>query len=587
MPVELFGFTIGRTNQPTNNLQSFAKPEYEDGALPISSGGAYGTYVDTDASIKTEFELINRYRDMALQSEVEAAVDDIVNEAIVTSHEVPPVRINLDNINISDSIREKISVEFKEVTRLLDFNKKGVEIFKRWYVDGRCYYHAVIDEKQPKRGIQELRVLDPRKIKKVRESKKKEGNPVTNPYPSQTSVAREYFVYNEKGLYKGQGQASYSTTFGQAASGIRISPDAIIYAHSGLLNTSRSMVLSYLHKAIKPLNQLRMLEDALVIYRISRAPERRIFYIDVGNLPKIKAEQYLRDLMTKYRNKLVYDANTGEIRDDRKHMSMLEDYWLPRREGGRGTEISTLPGGQNLGDIEDILYFQKKLYKSLSVPISRLESEANYTIGRATEISRDEVKFTRFVNKLQTQFSNLFNDCLERQLTLKGILSREDWNKIKTNVYYDYENDSHFAEVKNAELMQDRMNLLRDLSDYAGKYYSHDFIRKHILRQTDDQIREIDDAISSELDDPRYNRDDQAGAGGGGGAPLFNEVIPSSDKKEVILEDIDRKIEEKFENAKKEKELKETVSDVFNSILEDDDDELKDTLNDVFNSVRK
>ena len=345
------------------------------------------------------------------------------------------------------------------------------------------------------------------------------------------------------------------------------------------------MILSYLHKAIKPLNQLRMLEDALVIYRISRAPERRIFYIDVGNLPKLKAEQYLRDLMAKYRNKLVYDANTGEVRDDRKHMSMLEDYWLPRREGGRGTEISTLPGGQNLGDIEDILYFQKKLYKALNVPISRLESEANYTIGRATEISRDEVKFTRFVNKLQTAFSELFNECLDRQLTLKGILSREDWNKLKADIYYVYENDSHFAEVKNAELMQDRMNLLRDLSDYAGKYYSHDFIRKHVLRQTDDQIREIDDAISTELDDPRYNRSEDPQSGGG--APLFNEIEHDTNEKGVILEDIDRKIEEKFDIAKKDKELKETVSEVFNSILEDDDDELKDTLNDVFNSVRK
>ena len=521
---------------------------------------------------------------MALQAEVEAAVDDIVNEAIVTSHEVPPVRINLDNINISDNIKEKIKSEYKEVIRLLDFNKKGIDIFKRWYIDGRCYYHVVIDEKQPKRGIQDLKVLDPRKIRKVRESKAKAGDPRKTPYGTTEKETREYFVYNEKGLYKGQGQG-YSTTFGQAASGIRISPDAIVYTHSGLLNSKRSMILSYLHKAIKPLNQLRMLEDALVIYRISRAPERRIFYIDVGNLPKLKAEQYLRDLMTKYRNKLVYDANTGEIRDDRKHMSMLEDYWLPRREGGRGTEISTLPGGQNLGDIEDILYFQKKLYKALNVPISRLESEANYTIGRATEISRDEVKFTRFVNKLQTAFSELFNECLERQLTLKGVLSREDFKKIRTEIYYVYENDSHFAEVKNAELMQDRMNLLRDLSDYAGKYYSHDFIRKHVLRQTDDQIREIDDAISTELDDPRYNRDDQAG-GGGGGAPLFNEV-EQDNEKEVILEDIDKKIDEKFELAKKDKELKDSVTDVFNSILEDDDDELKDTLNDVFNSVRK
>ena len=584
MPIELFGFTIGKKDQPTKTLQTFAKPEYDDGALPVTSGGVYGTYVDTDATIKTEFELVNRYRDMALQAEVEAAIDDIVNEAIVTSHEVPPVRINLDNINISDGIKEKIRVEFDEVARLLDFNKKGVEIFKRWYVDGRMFYHVVIDEKQPKRGIQELRVLDPRKIKKVRETKKKEGDPRKVPYGTQASDTREFYVYNERGLYKGQGQP-YATTFGQAASGIRIAPDAIVYVHSGMMNSTRTMVLSHLHKAIKPLNQLRMLEDAMVIYRISRAPERRIFYIDVGNLPKLKAEQYLRDLMTKYRNKLVYDANTGEIRDDRKHMSMLEDYWLPRREGGRGTEISTLPGGQNLGDIEDILYFQKKLYKSLSVPISRLESEANYTRGRATEISRDEVKFTRFVNKLQTHFSQLFNDCLERQLTLKGILSREDWKKIRTEVYYAYENDSHFAEVKNAELMQDRMNLLRDLSDYAGKYYSHDFIRKHILRQTDDQIRDIDDAIASELEDPRYNRDEE-GAQAGGGMPMYNETEPDSEKQ-PIFEDIDKKIEEKFEIAKKDKELKETVSDVFNSILEDDDDELKDTLNDVFNSVRK
>jgi len=584
MPIDLFGFTIGRKQEPTKTLQAFAKPEYEDGALPVSSGGVYGTYLDTDATIKTEFELVNRYRDMALQAEVEAAVDDIVNEAIVTSHEVPPVRINLDNINVSDNIKEKIKSEFREIVRLLDFNKKGVDIFKRWYIDGRCYYHVVIDEKQPKRGIQDLKVLDPRKIRKVRETKKKEGDPRTVPYGSQQRETREYFVYNEKGLYKGQGQG-YSTTFGQAASGIRIATDAIVYTHSGLLNGQRSMILSYLHKAIKPLNQLRMLEDALVIYRISRAPERRIFYIDVGNLPKLKAEQYLRDLMAKYRNKLVYDANTGEVRDDRKHMSMLEDYWLPRREGGRGTEISTLPGGQNLGDIEDILYFQKKLYKALNVPISRLESEANYTIGRATEISRDEVKFTRFVNKLQTAFSELFNECLDRQLTLKGILSRDDWKKLKADVYYVYENDSHFAEVKNAELMQDRMNLLRDLSDYAGKYYSHEFIRKHVLRQTDDQIREIDDAISTELDDPRYNRSEDPQ--GGGGAPLFNEIEHDTNEKGVILEDIDRKIEEKFDIAKKDKELKETVSEVFNSILEDDDDELKDTLNDVFNSVRK
>jgi len=579
MAVELFGFKIGRKEDPPNkNLQVFTQPEYDDGALPVSSGGVFGTYVDTEGAVKSEIELVNRYRDMALQSEVENAIDDIVNEAIVPSHEVAPIRVNIDNINISDKIKDKLRLEFKEISRLLDFNNTGVDTFRRWYVDGRLFYHVVIDEKNPKRGIQELRVLDPRKVKKVRESKKKgQGQNLTE---KNNITHREFYIYNEKGLYQTQGQ-SYSTQFGSAASGLRISPDSIVYCHSGLMNSTRTMVLSYLHKAIKPLNQLRMLEDALVIYRISRAPERRIFYIDVGNLPKIKAEQYLRDLMTKYRNKLVYDANTGEIRDDRKHMSMLEDYWLPRREGGRGTEISTLPGGQNLGDIEDILYFQKKLYKSLGVPISRLESEASYTIGRATEISRDEVKFTRFVNKLQNRFSTLFNECLERQLALKGIMSRDDFKKLKNEIFYEYESDSHFAEVKEQELLQDRMNLLRDMSDYTGKYYSHDYIRKHVLRQTDDQIREIDDGISKELEDPRYNEPEPEQ---GGSQNFYNEYEP---EKPIITEDIDKKIEEKFELAKKDKELKETVTDVFNSILEDDDDELKDTLEDVFNSVRK
>ena len=383
MPIELFGFTIGKKEENKDvKITTFAQADDDNDVLSVSGGGVHGVYLDTEGAIKGDNELINRYRDMSLQAEVENAIDDIVNEAIVTSKDKPVVHIKLDNLNISENIKEKVRAEFKTVSKLLDFQNIGHDLFRRWYIDGRLYYHVILNEKNPKNGIYELRVLDPRKIKKVRETKK-----VKTPN-GEKKVYEEYYVYNEKGLYQQQGYA-YGTTFTNAASGLKISPDTIVYCHSGLMNGKRSSVLSYLHKAIKPLNQLRMLEDALVIYRISRAPERRIFYVDVGNLPKLKAEQYMRDLMSRYKNKLVYDANSGEIRDDRKHMSMLEDYWMPRAEGGRGTEISTLPGGQNLGDIEDVLYFQKKLYKSLGVPISRLESEASYTIGRATEISRD------------------------------------------------------------------------------------------------------------------------------------------------------------------------------------------------------
>ena len=513
MPIDLFGFTIGRKQEPTKTLQAFAKPEYEDGALPISSGGVFGTYLDTDATIKTEFELVNRYRDMALQAEVEAAVDDIVNEAIVTSHEVPPVRINLDNINVSDNIKEKIKTEFREIVRLLDFNKKGVDIFKRWYIDGRCYYHVVIDEQQPKRGIQDLKVLDPRKIRKVRETKKKEGDPRTVPYGSQQRETREYFVYNEKGLYKGQGQG-YSTTFGQAASCIRIATDAIVYTHSGLLNGQRSMILSYLHKAIKPLNQLRMLEDALVIYRISRAPERRIFYIDVGNLPKGKAEDYLRNIMQQYRNKLVYDAKTGDIKDDKKHMSMLEDFFLPRREGGRGTEISTLPGGENLGQIDDILYFQKKLYRALNVPLNRLEQEAQFSLGRTTEITRDEIKFKKFIDRLRKRFSDLFMQLLKTQLLLKGVITRDDWNSWKNGIVFDYIEDNYFSELKQSEMIRERFEMLSSLDEYMGTFISKEWVRKNVLRFSEEEIEDINKQIDAEEkageldmpdpDDPRF-----------------------------------------------------------------------------------
>ncbi len=556
MPIELFGFSIGKKEKKNVKAQTFAEPEYEDGSLTVASGGAYGTYVDTEGAIKSESELINRYRDMGLQAEVENAIDDIINEAIVASKEKPLVRINVDNLNVSEPIRDKIRLEFKAISRLLDLQNLGHDVFKRWYIDGRIYYHVIVDENNLEKGIHELRVLDPRKIKKIREKKNDR-----QPDGKTKTTVTEYYVYNQKGIYQSQGQ-TMGTAFTSAAAGLKISPDAIVYTHSGLMNSTRTLVLSYLHKAIKPLNQLRMIEDSLVIYRISRAPERRIFYVDVGNLPKLKAEQYMRDLMTRYKNKLVYDAQTGEVRDDRKHMSMLEDYWMPRREGGRGTEITTLPGGANLGDIEDVLYFQKKLYKSLGVPISRLESEANYTIGRATEISRDEVKFTRFVNKLQSRFSLMFDEMMERQLTLKGIMSKEDWKNIKNEIFYEFESDSHFAEIKNSELMQDRLNILRDMQDYAGKYWSHEYIRKHILMMTDDEVKTNDEQIQKEIDDPRFSGEEDM---------QFNSAEINTDNKQEINEDIDKKIEEKFEFAKKENDIKDKVNDILFSVLEDDE----------------
>ena len=557
MPIELFGFTIGKKEENKDvKITTFAQADDDNDVLSVSGGGVHGVYLDTEGAIKGDNELINRYRDMALQAEVENAIDDIVNEAIVTSKDKPVVHIKLDNLNISENIKEKVRAEFKSVSKLLDFQNIGHDLFRRWYIDGRLYYHVILNEKNPKNGIYELRVLDPRKIKKVRETKKEKL-----PNGQVKKVYEEYYVYNEKGLYQQQGY-SYGTTFTNAASGLKIAPDTIVYCHSGLMNGKRSSVLSYLHKAIKPLNQLRMLEDALVIYRISRAPERRIFYVDVGNLPKLKAEQYMRDLMSRYKNKLVYDANSGEIRDDRKHMSMLEDYWMPRAEGGRGTEISTLPGGQNLGDIEDVLYFQKKLYKSLGVPISRLESEASYTIGRATEISRDEVKFTRFVNKLQNRFSFLFDELMERQLSLKGIMARDDWKLIKNEIYYDFENDSHFTELKRNELMQDRMNLMRELEQYIGKYYSHEYVRRNVLMQNDDEIISNDEQISKELEDSRY---------GGGDMQFNSNIIEPEPDKELMLEDtLDKKFEEKFELKKEEKKLKETINDILSTIHKDD-----------------
>ena len=490
MPIELFGFTIGKTqkDKEARDKASFALPPSDDGSLDVYGGGAfgaYGTYIDMEGSAKNDLELIIRYRQMALYPECELAVDDIVNDAIVSDRENPPVTINLENLNLSPDIKEKIIENFNEVVDLLNFREYGFDIFRKWYIDGRLFYHIIIDQNNPKRGVLELRPLDSLKIKKIRQVL-----PPKSQDPNAQPIIEEYFAYNEQGVDGKKG--------GQI---VRIAPDSIAYNHSGLLNADKTLVLSYLHKAIKPLNQLRMIEDAVVIYRITRAPERRIFYIDVGNLPKLKAEQYLRDIMTRYKNKLVYDSNTGEVRDDRRHQSMLEDYWLPRREGGRGTEITTLPPGENLGELADVEYFQKKLYKSLNVPVSRLEQDAGFQLGRSTEISRDEVKFSRFIERLRNRFNGLFNTCLEKHLILKGIITLNDWRVIQHGIHYEWQTDAHFAELKEAEMLQERLNLLQSMNfadEIIGNFYSKEHVRKRILKQSQEEIEQIDKEIEAE-----------------------------------------------------------------------------------------
>lgn len=491
--MELFGFEIKRKDE---DLPSFVEKNEDDGAVNISvSGGAYGTYVDLEGTAKTEAELVTKYRSMEQHHEVQKAIEDIVNEAIVISTNEKVVELNLDEVEFSDNVKKLISEEFQNVLGLLDFSNKGYDTFMRWYVDGRLNYHVIIDEKNVKAGIQELRYIDPRKIRKIRETvKKKDQNTDT----ILKATKNEYYLYNDKGFLKDNKAATISDG---SVKGVRIAKDAVVQCTSGVLNETNSLVLSHLHKAIKPLNQLKMLEDAAVIYRISRAPERRIFYIDVGNLPKGKAEQYLRDMMVKHKNRLVYDASTGEVRDDRKHMTMLEDFWLPRREGGRGTEITTLPGGQNLGEMEDVLYFQKNLYKSLNVPVSRLEQDAGFSLGRASEISRDEVKFAKFINRLRTRFSILFDDILEKQLILKGIVTPEDWKEIKNKIRYDFIQDNHFEELKQSEILRERLQTLRDLDDYVGVYYSKEWIRKNLLMMTDEDIEELQKQIEAEVEE--------------------------------------------------------------------------------------
>ncbi len=487
---ELFGFTIQRSSKERDGEKTFSIPTSDDGTIDVAGGGFFGQILDTDGRERSDLDLIKRYRDIAQQAECDTAIEDIVNEGIVSNQNDQAIEISLDRLHYPDKIKRKIRTEFDEVLRLLNFEQKGHDIFRRWYVDGRIFYHKVIDTKNPRKGITELRYIDATKIKKVREvqtkiDSKHQGVEVAEKID-------EYFVYNEKGLTGPGGVGSNQ--------GIKIAPDAITYVPSGLIEGNGGRVLSYLHKAIKPVNQLRMIEDALVIYRISRAPERRIFYIDVGNLPKIKAEQYLKDVMNRYRNKLVYDANTGEIRDDRNHMSMLEDFWLPRREGGRGTEITTLPGGSNLGEIDDIQYFRTKLYRSLNVPISRLEAESGFSLGRSTEITRDELKFTKFVQRIRKKFSPIFTDILKTQLLLKGIIAPEDWPKIQEHIQYDYLADGHFAELKDAELLENRLNQLQTVEAYIGTFFSKEYVLKKVLRMNDTEIQEMRDQIKKEMD---------------------------------------------------------------------------------------
>ena len=488
---ELFGYEVKRKKE-SDKAKSFVAPSDQEGTLDIAGGaGFFGQYLSYDKAARNEFDLIRKYRTTAENPECDQAIEDIINEAITADETDISVKINLDWVPVSASIRKKMVEEFDDVLTLLQWKKKGHDIFRRWYIDGRIYYHKLVDESSKRKGITEVRYIDPKFIKKVREVEKSRPNPNS---PQLVKQVKEWFMYNESGVYPVFG-ASTSSGGGE---GIKISPDAIVYVTSGIYNPTTNQVYGHLQKAIKPTNQLRMIEDSVVIYRISRAPERRIFYIDVGNLPKPKAEAYLKDVMTRYRNKLVYDANTGEVKDDRNQMSMLEDFWLPRREGGRGTEISTLGGGQNLGELEDVKYFQRKLYQSLNIPVSRLESEGGFNLGRSTEISRDEIKFGKFIQRLRKKFSELFQDLLKTQLILKGIITTEDWDKIKEFIVYDFQDDNHFFELKDMELMKERIDTLNAVNEFVGTYYSVEYVRRYILQQSDTEIEAIDKQIEDE-----------------------------------------------------------------------------------------
>ena len=490
MAFEIFGFEI--QSKKDKKAKTFVTPENTDGATTVvDGGGIIGHYLNAEADAKDEKVLIQKYRDMSFSQEVDGAIEDIINDAVIHEDGVPVVALDLDSIDLSDAIKDKISQEFTTILDLLNFNNEGGDLFKKWYVDGRLYHHIVVDENRIKDGITDLVPIDPLNINKVRDVQKETVNGV-----EVVKSVNEYYIYNSDPMMTGNFQVGQAGSTKQ----ITVAPDAISYVHSGLIDQVKQVVIGYLFKAIKPFNQLRMIEDALVIYRLARAPERRIFYIDVGNLPKLKAEQYLQTVMNRYKQKMIYNDSSGDVADQRKHLSMLEDFWLPRREGGRGTEIQTLPGGQNLGETEDIEYFRKKLYKSLNVPISRIEGtdSTQFNLGRASEITRDEVKFGKFITRLRHKFSHLFCDLLRVQLILKGIIKEEDWVDMRDRIRYIWAKDSHFMELKNSEVLRDRFELAAQAEEYVGKYISKEYLRKSILQQTSEQVEALDKQMDLE-----------------------------------------------------------------------------------------
>ena len=506
---KLFGFKIQKDDEAVKSVVSPVPKSEEDSSDYYVSSGFYGQYVDIDGVYKSEFDLIKRYREMALHPEVDNAIEDIINEAIVSDQNDSPVQIDLENTPGSEKLKELIRQEFKSVKELMNFDKKCHEILRNWYIDGRIFYHKVIDIKKPEQGIQEVRNIDPLKIKFIRKLKEDKTLNGALQRVNQDQIQNvdnpeieEYYLYDPGTNANKAGVGGIGQPFKSSLKPVKLAPDSVTFAHSGLVDRNKNTILSYLNKSIKALNQLRMIEDSLVIYRLSRAPERRIFYIDVGNLPKIKAEQYLKEVMNRYRNKLVYNASTGEIRDDRKHMIMLEDFWLPRREGGRGTEITTLPGGQNLGELADIEYFQKKLYRSLGVPESRIAgSGEGFNLGRSSEILRDEIKFTKFVGRMRKRFSSVFLDMLKTNLILKNIVTPEDWEVLSDHIQFDFVYDNHFAELKDVELLNERLGVVAAVDPYVGKYYSMDYVRRHVLKQKDEEIIEIDKQMDKEIKD--------------------------------------------------------------------------------------
>lgn len=522
--MQLFGFDITRKDQSvgaSEDLPTFVPPQSDDGAVEVAPGGSYGTFVDMEGTAKTEADLVTRYREMSLQPECDSAVEDVVNESIVVDQDASPIAIMLDDLKQPASVKKRITEEFEHVLGLLDFGNKGYDIFRRWYVDGRLYHHIVINTKDPREGIKELRYIDPRRIRKIREANKSK-DPRTG--ATLYGTPKEYYMYNSKGINSVNEQK-----------GIKIATDSISYVNSGLMDSRNNMILGYLNKAIKPLNQLRMLEDATVIYRLARAPERRIFYIDVGNLPKMKAEQYLRDMMVKHKNRLQYDANTGEVRDDRKFMTMMEDFWLPRRDGGKGTEITTLPGGQNLGEMDDVEYFKKKLYRSLNVPVTRMDSEGQFQLGRASEITRDEVKFSKFIKRLRSKFTDLFDGILEIQLVLTGTISRAEWKEIRNQIGYTFSNDNYYDELKNHEILTERLRIANDLDPLMGKYYSMRWVRKNVLMMDDSEIAMMDREIKAESE--VYNDEEGEDGGSQPAGPVNYDAVDNQQANESKVDD--------------------------------------------------